>query len=118
MRCGTAMTDGLFMSSRDGLNFKRWDEAFLRPSRLPFPGDHLVVNFATSAAGSLQFELQDADGKPLDGFRLEDCPEMFGDSLSRTVAWKAGNDFRELAETPVRLRVVAKDADLTSFQFR
>lgn len=30
-RCGTDLTDGLFMSSRDGLTFKRWDEAFLRP---------------------------------------------------------------------------------------
>jgi hypothetical protein len=31
VRCGTALTDGLFMSSRDGKNFKRWDEAFFRP---------------------------------------------------------------------------------------
>jgi len=30
-RVGTDLTDGLFMSSRDGLVFKRWDEAFLRP---------------------------------------------------------------------------------------
>lgn len=30
-RCGTSLTDGLFMSSRDGVRFKRWDEAFIRP---------------------------------------------------------------------------------------
>ncbi|MEZ6044866.1 MAG: hypothetical protein R3C11_04660 [Planctomycetaceae bacterium] len=30
-RVGTDITDSLFMSSRDGQNFKRWDEAFLRP---------------------------------------------------------------------------------------
>ena len=30
-RVGTDLTDGLFMSSRDGLSFERWDEAFLRP---------------------------------------------------------------------------------------
>lgn len=30
-RCGTDLTDGVFMSSRDGLAFNRWDEAFLRP---------------------------------------------------------------------------------------
>ena len=29
-RIGTAITDGAFMSSRDGLNFHRWTEAFLR----------------------------------------------------------------------------------------
>ncbi len=30
-RVGTDLTDGLFMSSRDGLSFDRQDEAFLRP---------------------------------------------------------------------------------------
>lgn len=30
-RYGTALTEGLLMSSRDGLTFHRWPEAFLRP---------------------------------------------------------------------------------------
>ncbi len=30
-RYGTAITEGLFMASRDGVKFKRWNEAFLRP---------------------------------------------------------------------------------------
>jgi hypothetical protein len=30
-RFGTSLTDGLFMSSRDGVTFHRWGEAFLRP---------------------------------------------------------------------------------------
>ena len=30
-RVGSDLTDGLFMSSRDGVRFRRWDEAFLRP---------------------------------------------------------------------------------------
>ena len=30
-REGSALTDGLFMSSRDARNFRRWDEAFIRP---------------------------------------------------------------------------------------
>jgi hypothetical protein len=30
-RFGAALTDGLFMSSRDGRIFKRWGEAFIRP---------------------------------------------------------------------------------------
>lgn len=30
-RYGLAVTDGLFMSSRDGRDFRRWNEAFLRP---------------------------------------------------------------------------------------
>ena len=31
MRYGTALTEPLFMSSRDGVTFRRWQEAFLRP---------------------------------------------------------------------------------------
>lgn len=31
LRYGTALSEALLMSSRDGINFKRWDEAFLRP---------------------------------------------------------------------------------------
>jgi hypothetical protein len=30
-RYGTAVTEGLFMASRDGVKFKRWNEAFVRP---------------------------------------------------------------------------------------
>ena len=30
-RFGTAVTDAMFMVSRDGLTFKRWNEAFIRP---------------------------------------------------------------------------------------
>jgi hypothetical protein len=30
-RFGTALTEGLLMASRDGVRFKRWNEAFLRP---------------------------------------------------------------------------------------
>lgn len=31
LRYGTALTESLFMASSDGVNFKRWNEAFLRP---------------------------------------------------------------------------------------
>ncbi len=31
LREGTAVTEGLFMASRDGLNFEVWQEAFIRP---------------------------------------------------------------------------------------
>jgi len=78
----------------------------------------LVINFATSAAGSVRIEVQDADGKPIEGFALADCPETFGDAIERTVRWKAGPDVSRLAGRPVRLRFVLKDADLYSFRFR
>ncbi len=188
-RVGTDLTDGLFMSSRDGLSFHRWDEAFLRPgpeaegrwiygdnyqsyglfetkadqpgmpneislhfdegawrdSRLvrrytvrldgfvslhapyaggevttkvlTFRGKHLSLNYATSAAGSLRIEIQDADGQPIEGFSLDDSAELFGDSIEQHAQWSSGSDVSRLAGQPVRLRFALKDGDLYSYRF-
>jgi hypothetical protein len=90
-------------------------EIVTRP--ITFQGNTLTMNFSTSAAGSVRVEIQDSKGKPIDGFRLEDCPEIFGDSLNRTIRWRGQPAASQLAGRPVRLRFVIKDADLYSFQF-
>ncbi len=192
-RYGTTVTDGLFMSSRDGVSFKRWSEAFIRPGlegegqsrwfygdnspawglietrselapelkelslfategyrsgtslnvrrysiRLDgfvsvqasfqggefitkpviFDGSRLVLNFSTSAAGSIRVELQEPSGQPITSYGLADSPEIFGDSLERTARWNGGMDVSRLAGRPLKLRFVLKDADLYSFRFR
>ena len=190
LRYGTALTEGLLMASRDGVHFKRWNEAFLPPGiqregtwhygqqyiawhvvetksaiegapnelslyagesywtgdsselrrytlridgfvsawapfsggtlitkPLVFEGNKLTLNFSTSAAGGIRVELQTADGKPVPGFSLDDCQEVFGDELQRTVSF-SGGDLAELSGRPVRLRFVMRDADLFSFQFK
>lgn len=90
-------------------------EAVTRPIR--FSGRRLVVNFATSAAGKLQVEIQDVDGRPLDGFSLSDCRELVGDEIERGVTWSGSGDVSGVAGRPVRLRFVLVDADLYSFEF-
>lgn len=189
-RFGTALTDGQFMTSRDGRTFRRWDETFLRPGperrdnwvygdgyvglglielpaedpdappelslyapenhwkreerlrrhtiridgfaslharRAPgevvtkpivVAGGELTLNFSTSAAGSVRVELQEADGTPIPGFALDDCDELFGDSLDRAATWKCRADVSRIAGRPIRLRLVLSDADVYSFQFR
>ncbi len=183
------LSDSLFMSSRDGLHWKRWGEAFLRPGPEPerwvnrnnmiawgllvtksvlpgapeeisfyssegyyqkdcrmrrhtlrldgfvsvhagaeggemitrpllFNGRELVINFATSAAGSVRVEVQDEAGTPLAGFSLDDCPEIYGDEVERTVQWKQGSTLEDIEGRPVRLRFVMNDADLYSIRFR
>ena len=189
-RYGSAVTDGLFMSSRDGKTFKRWSEAFLRPgpraygswtygdmyqawgmleteSDLPgaprelslyategywrgdsttirrytirmdgfvsvnapfsggefvtkpltFDGSRLTLNMSTSGAGSIRVEIQDATGTTLDGFSLDDCDEVIGDEIERTVTWGGGSDLSQHAGTPIRLRFVLSDADLYAMRF-
>ena len=82
-----------------------------------FKGSELELNLATGAAGFAKVELQDAEGKPLLGYALADCPEIIGDQIERTVRWKSGSDLRALTGRPVRLHFALKDADLYSFQF-
>ena len=189
-REGMAVTDGLFMSSRDGRVFKRWGEAFIRPglrttdnwvygdnyqnwglvetkSAIPdapdeisvyateaywmgnacklrrfslrvdgfvsmqgtlrggefttkplvFDGKRLSLNMSTSAAGTIRVEIQDAGGKPIPGYSLEENNPVFGDSLDHVVTWKGGEDVSKLAGKPIRLRFTVSDADLYSFRF-
>jgi len=189
-RYGTAVTDGLFMTSRDGQTFKRWGEAFLRPGPqaegnwaygdnyqswglietpshisgaprelslyasenywrgkgarlrrytlrvdgfvsmnaalcggefitrpLRFDGDTLLLNLATSAAGSIRVEIQNGAGTPIPGFSLDQSVEAIGDALEYPVRWASGADLRPLTGQPVRLRFVMKDADLYALRF-
>ena len=189
-RVGTDLTDGVFMTSRDGVTFQRWDEAFLRPGPeaegrwiygdnyqsyglfeteaeelglpheisllfaegawrddthrlrrytirldgfvslnapfaggalttkpLTFSGSRLLLNYATSAAGSLRVEIQNADGSPVSGFTLEESAELFGDSTAQLANWKHGSDVSQLAGKPIRLHIELKDGDLYAFQF-
>ncbi|MSP13745.1 MAG: hypothetical protein EXR62_12420 [Chloroflexi bacterium] len=189
-RYGAAVTDGLFMSSRDGARFHLWDEAFIPPGPqlqrnwaygdnyqcwglwetpsdragappelsfistenywrdtftvfrrftlridgfasinasyaggavltrpMTFAGSKLHLNFATSAAGGVWVELQDAAGQPIPGFSRDDCYEVIGDELDRVVAWQGGSDLSALAGTPIRLKFTLKDADLYAMRF-
>ena len=177
----SGINDGVLMSSRDGLNFERWVEAFIRPGpdalrwtdrnnypawglaqtseeelsvywtehyRYPdyrmrrgsirtdgfvslhanatggealtrpftYTGGRLVVNYATSAIGTLMFELCDEAGAAHDGFALGLCEPLFGDELQAEVKWRSGAEPAALAGQAVRLRVRLKDADLYSFR--
>ncbi|MEX0728748.1 MAG: hypothetical protein WD065_20915, partial [Planctomycetaceae bacterium] len=189
-REGTAITDGMFMSSRDARTFRVWPESFIRPGLrqtdswfygdnyqnwglvetasaiddappeisiyvtestlqdrtayirrqtmrvdgfvsvtaplsggelitklIKFTGNKLLLNYSTSAAGSIRIEVQNEAGEPLEGFALADSPELYGDSLSQAMLWKEGSDLGTLAGKPVRLRIELKDADLYSMQF-
>jgi hypothetical protein len=185
----SGVSDGVFMTSRDGRHWKRWTEAFIRPGPqmdrwanrnnmtawgllvtksgiadipdeislfssegyyvkncrlrrftvrqdgfvslradarggemvtkpLKFSGRKLVLNYATSAAGSVSVEVQDPAGKPIRGYTLQDCGEIFGDEVEDAVKWAGKSDVSRLSGKPIRLRFVLKDADLYSMQFR
>ena len=199
-REGTAVTEGLFMASRDGRTFRAWEEAFIRPGPrtenawfygdgyqalnlvetaaslapdapnelsmysteggkqndrhiqlrrytlrldgfvsvtapmdggslitkpLRFAGGRLTLNYSSSARGGVRGGFLDAEGKPVEGNAVEDCPWIYGDAIERVVEWRRGEgvdavttDVSALAGRPVRIVFELKDADLYSLQFR
>jgi hypothetical protein len=104
-------TDG-FVSAHAGT---REGELLTKPLR--FAGNKLIVNYSTSAAGSLRIEIQKPDGTPNPGLRLDDCPAIIGDSIEQPVRWSGNADLERLAGEPVRLRFVMTECDLYSFRF-
>ena len=83
-----------------------------------FESGELELNYSTSAVGSVQVEIQDAEGHAMPGYSLADCPEKFGDEIEGVMAWNTGSDVSSLAGRSVQLRFVLKDADLYAFRFR
>lgn len=111
LRRYTLRLDG-FVSARAPMS---GGELLTKPVR--FKGNRLALNFSTSAAGSIQVEIQDVNGKPIPGFTLQDCPPVFGDTIERIVTWNQNKNLAAISGQPVRLRFVLKDADVYAYQF-
>lgn len=111
LRRGTIRTDG-FVSVHAG---GKQGEMLTRP--FIFSGNKLIINYATSAVGSLLFELCDPSGRPIKGFSLADSEVLFGNEIEHAVNWKRKSDIGSLAGQPVRLRVRLYDADMYSIRF-
>lgn len=83
-----------------------------------FNGSKLEINFATSAAGTMLFELCDEHGQAIPGYALADSEVLYGNEIAHTVRWPGQKkDLRHLAGKPVRLRVRMHDADLYAMRF-
>jgi len=95
----------------------RFEAGTLLTKPIRLDGDKLELNFWTSAAGVVQVEIQNENGKAFEGYALEDCREMIGNEISRTVYWKHGPDVSNLSGKEICLLFRLKDADIYSFRF-
>ena len=82
-----------------------------------FVGDRLELNLATSAAGEVLVEVQDAEGQPIPGFTFADAIPAIGNEISKTARWTGDPDLGALAGQPLRLAFRMRDADLFAFRF-
>lgn len=84
---------------------------------LKFLGAKLNLNVKTGAAGEVRAGLQDASGRQIPGYGLQDCVPITGDAMAKTVTWTGGADLSAHNDIPVRLVVKMKNASLYAFQF-
>ena len=111
LRRGTVRLDG-FTSLQAPFKGGEWVSKPLKCS-----GNRLMINYATSAVGSLRFEILDSQSKPVPGYQLKDSVEIYGDEIHRIVSWNGKSDLYNLKGQTIQFHVVMKDADLYSFQF-
>jgi hypothetical protein len=84
---------------------------------ITFQGNCLRLNIDSGAMGTAFVELQDAEGRPIPGFAMDDCEEIGGNFMDQRVYWRGQHDVSSLAGTPVRLKFKLKRAKLYAFQF-
>jgi hypothetical protein len=83
-------------------------------------GNDLVLNYATSAVGSIRWEILDLHGNPLPGFGVEQTKLLSGDEIEHRIHLqnpKRTGD-QALGSRAVKLRFFLKDADLYSLQLQ
>lgn len=73
----------------------------------------LQLNYAASG-GSIRVALLDAAGQPVEGYGLDDCQAMSGDSVAQTVTWGAPSSLPEGG--PYALRFSLQGASLYAFR--
>ncbi len=83
-----------------------------------FTGSRLVLNYATSAPGSIRVGLVDAAGWPLADYAAENCDVIYGDELEREVSWRGQSDLSFLTGQVISLKIEMIDADLYALQIR
>lgn len=105
----TLRTDGFASLHAGG----RGGELVTKP--FAWDGSQLLLNFATSAAGGVRVEVQDAAGLTIPGLSLGECVELIGDRIDKAVVWSSGVSIGAERGKTVRLLIALRDADVYSF---
>lgn len=83
-----------------------------------FTGNRLVLNINTGGLGYAQVGFEDAAGRPIPGFGVDDCVFINGNFTAHTAEWLGrGSDVASLSGRPVRLVVRMRGTSLYALQF-
>jgi len=84
---------------------------------LVFEGERLELNINVAAMGEARVQIEDEEGKPIDGFALDQCNRILFNDTAYVVKWQGRSDVSALAGNAVRLRFAMRSAKLYAFRF-
>ena len=90
-------------------------EGFALTRPLVLDGNTFKINYSASSIGYIKVVLLDEDGKDMPGFGHADALTLLGDKVDREVKWKSGKTIKDLGSKTIRIKFIAKDADIYSF---
>ena len=84
------------------------------PLPLIFRGKQLVINI--NATASAKVAITDENGKAFPGFGFDDCDQIKGDFVAKTVTWNGNFSVEAMAGKTVRLNFLMKNTKLFAFE--
>ncbi len=78
-------------------------------------GNKFNLNYSTSSIGYIKVVLLDEKGNEIKGFGETDAERLAGDKIDGAVKWKSDKALKDLSNSPVRIKFIARDADIYSF---
>lgn len=95
-----------------------YEEGYITTIPLTFKGNNLYLNFATSAVGYVNTEIQDKEGIPISKYEFDNSIMLKGNRINYKVSWKDTDDLSQLQGLPIRISFKMKDADIYAIQFK
>jgi len=89
----------------------------LTPKKLIMAGDKLLVN-ANARYGSIEIEVLDEAGNPIQGFKRTDADAVTGDNIRHTITSNGCADVSSVKGRPVSLKFYLNNCKLYSFVFQ
>ncbi|MBF0459474.1 MAG: hypothetical protein HQK99_16410 [Nitrospirae bacterium] len=86
-----------------------------------FEGSRLLLNSSSYSGGEIRVEIIELKPKfeihPFEGFSIDDCDPVTGNSMWRPVMWKGTGDISALAGRVVRIRFLLIRSRILAFRF-
>ena len=84
---------------------------------ITFDGKRLELNMDGSAGGWALVGILSESGEPIEGYKIDQCDTIRGNSVKKVVTWQGNSEVSQLAGKLVKLQFVMQSMKMFAFQF-